>query len=46
MDERMAIICATCHVNRANKQLSASNWPWIDTGDPLRDKRVAELLQK
>ena len=60
-DERGAIISATCHVNRTiydvmlmvsfgNKQLSANNWPCVDTGqekvDPLCDGRVAKVLQK
>ena len=60
-DERRAIISATCHVNRTiydvmlmvsfgNKQLSANNWPCVDTGeekvDPLGDGRVSKLLQK
>ena len=60
-DERRAIISATCHVNRTiydvmlmvsfgNKQLSANNWPCVDTGegkvDPLCDGRVAKVLQK
>ena len=60
-DERRAIISATCHVNRTiydvilmvsfgNKQLSANNWPCVDTGeekvDPLCDGRVSKVLQK
>ena len=60
-DERGAIISATCHVNRTiydvmlmvsfgNKQLSANNWPCVDTGeekvDPLCDGRVSKVLQK
>ena len=60
-DERRAIISATCHVNRTiydvmlmvsfgSKQLSANNWPCVDTGeekvDPLCDERVAKVLQK
>ena len=59
-DERRTIISATCHVNRAiydvmlmlsfgNKQLSANNWPCVDTGeekvDPLCDGRVSKALQ-
>ena len=60
-DERRTIISATCHVNRTiydvmlmisfgNKQLSANNWPCVDTGeekvDPLCDGRVSKVLQK
>ena len=60
-DERRAIISATCHVNRTiydvilmvsfgNNQLSANNWPCVDTGeekvDPLFDGRVSKVLQK
>ena len=60
-DERRAIISATCHVNRTiydvilmvsfgNNQLSANNWPCVDTGeekvDPLGDGRVSKVLQK
>ena len=60
-DERRAIISATCHVNRiiydvmlmvsfGNKQLSANNWPCVDTGKekvhPLCDERVVKVLQK
>ena len=59
-DQRRTIISATCHVNRAiydvmlmptfgNKQLSANNWPCVDTGeekvDPLCDGRVSKALQ-
>ena len=60
-EERRAIISATCHVNRTiydvilmvrfgNNQLSANNWPCVDTGeekvDPLFDGRVSKVLQK
>ena len=60
-EERGAIISATCHVNRTiydvilmvsfgNNQLSANNWPCVDTGeekvDPLGDGRVSKVLQK
>ena len=60
-EERRAIISATCHVNRtiydvilmvsfSNNQLSANNWPCVDTGeekvDPLFDGRVSKVLQK
>ena len=60
-EERRAIISATCHVNRTiydvilmvsfgNNQLSANNWPRVDTGeekvDPLFDGRVSKVLQK
>ena len=60
-DERRAIISATCQVNRTiydvmlmvsfgNKQLSANNWPCVDTGKekvhPLCDERVVKVLQK
>ena len=60
-EERRAIISATCHVNRTiydvilmvsfgNNQLSANNWPCVDTGEekvnPLFDGRVSKVLQK
>ena len=60
-EERGAIISANCHVNRTiydvvlmvsfgNNQLSANNWPCVDTGeekvDPLSDGRVSQVLQK
>ena len=60
-EERRAIISATCHVNRTiydvilmvsfgNNQLSANNWPCVDTGegkvDPLFDGRVSKVLQR
>ena len=59
--ERRALISSTCHVNRViydvirmvcfgSEQLSAKNWPCVETGkekvDPLRDHRVAKVLEK
>ena len=57
-DERRQIISTVCQVNRAiydaKKTLSKDrqiwNWPLVDTGedrvDPLRDRRVAKVLEK
>ena len=60
-DERRKIICTVCHVNCViydvtlmvgfgKEELSANNWPCVDTVerkvDPLRDARVAKVLQK
>ena len=60
-DERRKIISTVCHVNRViydvtlmtnlgKKELSANNWPCVDTEekkvDPLRDASVAKVLQK
>ena len=57
-DERREIISAVCQVNRtiydaaqiANKHLHVLIWPSVDNGedkiDPLRDRRVKEVLQK
>ena len=60
-DERRRIISTVSHVNRViyditlmggfgRKELSANNWPSVDTErkkvDPLRDAEVVEVLQK
>ena len=57
-DERRQIISTVCQVNRAiydaKKTLSKDrqiwNWPLVDTGedrvDPVRDRRVAKVLEK
>ena len=56
-DERRQIISTVCQVNRAiydakktvSKDRHIWNWPLVDTGedivDPLRDRRVAKILE-
>ena len=57
-EERKQIISTVCQVNRAiydakktvNKHIDICRWPLVDTGedrvDPLRDRRVAKVLEK